>query len=179
MNIEYIVSPVEKLDFPSATFDVVMACMCFTYFDKSILMPLLKKILKANGRFLIASLVWLPGESAIAKASEELILKYNPEWNGVGYKRPSFESNGLPTTYKVGSDSEFEVDKSFALDIPVTFTRETWHGRMRATRGLAVSSLTQEQKASFDKEHMDFLRKQPETFDILHSATFCILKKQS
>ena len=51
------------------------------------------------------------------------------------------------------------------------------HGRIRATRGLTSSPITEKQKKSFDKEHLDFLAKQPNSFEIIHSATFCILKK--
>lgn len=176
-NIEYLVSPAEKLDFPDQTFDTVLACMCFTYFDKKILLPRLYNMIKDNGRFAIMSLVWLPGDSDIAQESERIILKYNPVWNGVGYKRPIFDENGIPTTYNVDT-SLFEVDTSFAFDVTIPFSRDTWHGRMKATRGLASSSLTQEQIAAFDEEHQSFLAAQPETFDVLHSATFCILKKR-
>ncbi|WP_316161086.1 class I SAM-dependent methyltransferase [Bradyrhizobium sp. SZCCHNRI20481] len=178
MNIEYIVSPAEKVDFPDKTFDTVMACMCFTYFDKSALLSRLFRMLKDDGRFAIMSLVWLPEESAIAKRSEELVLKYNPAWNGVGYTRAKFDSDGVPTTYGVDMSLGFEVDTSFAFDVFLPFTRETWHGRMRATRGLAASSLTPEKLESFEREHRRFLNEQPESFEVLHSATFCILKKQ-
>jgi SAM-dependent methyltransferase len=178
MNIEYVVSPAEEVDFPDRTFDVVLACMCFTYFDKSVLLPRLARMLKDDGRFAIMSLVWLPGESSIAKGSEELVLKYNPSWNGVGYTRPTFDSNGIPTTYKVDTSLGFDVATSFAFDVSLPFTRETWHGRLRATRGLAASSLTREQIALFDDEHWRFMEQQPEAFEILHSVTFCVLKKR-
>ncbi|PEM85131.1 SAM-dependent methyltransferase [Bacillus wiedmannii] len=178
MNIEYIISPAEEVDFPDRTFDTVMACMCFTYFDKAILLPRLARMLKDDGHFAIMSLVWLPGESSIAKGSEELVLKYNPLWNGSGYTRPTFDSNGIPTTYKVDTSLGFEVASSFAFDVSIPFTREAWHGRVKASRGFGASSLTQEQKESLEKEHWRFMEEQPESFEILHSATFCILKKQ-
>jgi cyclopropane fatty-acyl-phospholipid synthase-like methyltransferase len=178
MDIEYVVSPAEEVDFPSGTFDAVLACMCFTYFDKSVLLPRLARMLKDDGRLAIMSLVWLPGESSIAKRSEELVLKYNPSWNGVGYTRPTFDCNGIPTTYKVDTSLGFEVATSFAFDVSLPFTREAWHGRIKATRGLAASLLTQEQIASFDKEHWRFMEEQPETFEILHSVTFCVLRKR-
>ncbi len=178
MNIEYIVSPAEEVDFPDGTFDTVMACMCFTYFDKAVLLPRLVRMMKDDGHLAVMSLVWLPGESSIAKGSEELVLKYNPSWNGAGYNRPTFDSNGIPTTYKVDTSLGFEVASSFAFDVSLTFTRETWHGRIKATRGIGASLLTQDQLALFEKEHWQFMQEQPESFEILHSATFCILKKR-
>ena len=48
-------------------------------------------------------------------------------------RRLSEEANGL-----------FEVENSFIYDAPVTFTRESWHGRMRTCRGIGASSLLAE-----------------------------------
>jgi len=177
MNIDYIVSPAEKIDFPDGTFDTILACMCFTYFNKAVLMPRLARMLKNEGRFAIMSLVWLPEEGTIAKGSEEIVLKYNPSWNGAGYTRPTFDNNGIPTAYKVGVSSGFDVDIALGFDVSVPFTRETWHGRVKAARGIGASSLTKDKIALFEKEHLQFMEKQPESFNILHSATFCVLKK--
>jgi SAM-dependent methyltransferase len=179
LDIEYIVSPAEKVEFPDATFDVVMACMCFTYFNKPVLLPRIARMLKDSGRFAILSLVWLPGDSAIAQASEEIVLRYNPTWNGVGYTRPKFDSRGIPTTYDIDLSLGFELDTAFGFDVPVTFTREAWHGRMRATRGLATAAIGADQIAAFDREHIEYLSRQPASFEVPHSATFCILKKKA
>jgi len=178
MNIEYIVSPVEEMDFSDDTFDVVLACMCFTYFDKSVLLPLLTRIMKEDGRIAIMSLIWLPEEGSIAKESEKIVLKYNPSWNGAGYTRPTFDSNGIPLSYNIDTSLGFKLDSSCAFDISIPFTRETWHGRMKATRGIGASSLTMEQIALFEKEHWLLMEGQEEEFKILHSAIFCVLKKQ-
>lgn len=176
MNIKYIVSPVEKIAFPENTFDTILSCMCFTYFNKKILLPKIAKILKDSGRFAILSLIWLPHESEIAKGSEEIILKYNPSWNGAGYTRPVFDENGLPKAYGVDPKIGLELDKAFGFDINISFTREKWHGRIKAARGIGASLLEPQVKL-FEKEHWEFMKKQPEVFNILHSATFCILKK--
>jgi cyclopropane fatty-acyl-phospholipid synthase-like methyltransferase len=179
LNIEYIVSSAEEVSFPDATFDTVMACMCFTYFNKPTLLPRIAKMLKDGGRFAIMSLVWLPGDSEIAQGSENIILRYNPTWNGVGYKRPTFDNRGIPTTYDIDLSLGFKLDSAFAFDVSIAFTRENWHGRMRATRGLATSALGSEQIAAFERDHLAFLAGQPASFDVPHSATFCILKKAS
>ena len=75
MNIEYLVSSAEEIDFPNETFDVVTACQCFMYFDKKIILPKIHNILKDKGHFLILFMAWLPLESEIASKSEELVLK--------------------------------------------------------------------------------------------------------
>jgi len=177
MDIEYIVSPAEEVDFSNFTFDAVLACQCFIYFDAQILMPRLYRMLKDNGKICIMSLMWIPGESKIAEGSEELVLKHNPYWNGSGFIRPTFEETKLPQGIQLAMTSGFELDEHFAFDIPVTFTRESWHGRIRACRGIGASSLTPEQITAFEDEHLRFLDKQPEVFEISHSAIFIVLKK--
>lgn len=178
LGIDYVVSPAEEVDFPDHTFDTVLACMCFTYFNKPVLLPRLARMLKKGGRLAVMSLVWLPRESDIAKGSEELVLKYNPSWNGVRYDRPKFNADGIPSTYDIDLSLGFMLETAFSFDVPVRFTSEGWHGRIKATRGLAASAITAEQRARFDQEHLQFLKGYPKTFDVMHSATFCILRTQ-
>lgn len=64
-------------------------------------------------------------------------------------------------------------------DIMVPFTKETWHGRMRACRGVGAS-LSKEELERWDKEHRDLLEQiVPETFEVLHYAALTVLKKKS
>ena len=62
------------------------------------------------------------------------------------------------------------------FDLPVHFTRENWHGRMRACRGVGAS-LNPEQLAAWDSDHRNMLETlAPEEFDILHYAAITVLK---
>lgn len=170
MNIDYIVSSAEKLDFPNSSFDVVTACQCFMYFDKKIILPKIHKFLKENGHFLILFMAWLPFESEIAKASEDLVLKYNPSWSG-----------GRMTRYELKtpewSKELFTVENAITYDIDVPFTRESWNGRMKACRGIDAS-LSAEEIAEFEKEHIAYLNTVSEKFTIPHYATILDLKKR-
>lgn len=171
-DINYIVSPAEKLDFDAEVFDVVTACQCFMYFDKKVILPKIHKWLKKDGHFLILFMAWLPFESEIAKASEDLVLKYNPEWSGAGMTRYELKapewSNGL-----------FTVSNAIAFDLNVAFTRETWHGRIKACRGIGASSLSQDEIDKWEAEHLAYLNTVPEKFTIPHYATILDLKKLS
>lgn len=51
MKINYIISSAENINFPDDAFDVVTACQCFMYFDKSIILPKIYSMLKDNGHF--------------------------------------------------------------------------------------------------------------------------------
>jgi hypothetical protein len=62
------------------------------------------------------------------------------------------------------------VAHALTYDLRVPFTRESWHGRIRACRGIGASSLSDAEIAAFDAEHRALLRSFPETFDILHQV---------
>ena len=93
MQIDFFACPAESVDFPDHTFDVVTACQCFFYFDAKKLLPNLRRMLRPGGRLAILYMAWLPGEDPIARASEQLVLRYNPSWSGG--ERPGIPSNCL------------------------------------------------------------------------------------
>lgn len=168
MDIEFFTCPAEKIDYPENTFDVVTACQCIWYPDHKLLAPKLSKILKKGGKFLILYMAWLPFEDAIAGRSEEIILKYNPEWSGAGETRKPM---WVPEEY----NGYFDITHREEFDINVPFTREAWHGRMRACRGVGAS-LSEEELRKWDTEHREMLEKYAdESFDILHFVSMAEL----
>ena len=168
MDIEFYPCPAEEIDYPDNTFDVVTACQCIWYPDHKILAPKLARVIKKGGKFLILYMAWLPYEDIIAQKSEEIILKYNPDWNGAGETRkPVF----VPEEY----GEFFDVSYREEFDINIPFTRESWHGRMRACRGVGAS-MSKETLALWDKEHKEMLKKYAdEIFDILHFVSIAEL----
>ncbi len=170
MDIKYVVTSAEDIDFPEESFDVITACQCFMYFDKSVLLPKIHKMLKKDGHFAVLFMAWLPGESEIAKRSEELVLKYNPSWTGGGMTRYQLETP--PWCGEL-----FEPVHMLTYDLPVTFTRESWHGRMKACRGIGASSLSGSEVEAWEREHMAYMQTVPEVFDILHYVTMLDVKK--
>lgn len=171
LDIDYIVASAETVDFPDASFDAVTACQCYMYFDKAVVLPKIHALLKPGGHFAILFMAWLPDESEIARRSEELVLKYNPDWTGGHMKR--YEPK-MPYLAK----ELFTLEDAAAFDLDVPFTRETWHGRMKACRGIGASSLTEREKARWEKEHLEFLSGVPESFTITHYATILKLRRK-
>lgn len=169
MDINYIVSSAENLDFSDNYFDVVTACQCFFYFDNSIVMPKIANILKPNGRFAILYMGWLSEESKIARESEKLVLSYNPLWSGTGGTRQKIE---VPNeAYNV-----FNVEDSFIFDLNIPFTRESWNGRIKACRGIGAS-LNDEEIQNFEVEHKALLNQiAPQQFHILHYVAMLVLR---
>jgi len=170
MDISYVVSPAETVDFPDSYFDTVMACQCYVYFDKDVIFSKIHKLLKDSGHFCVLFMAWLVEESDIASNSEKMILRYNPSWDAHSYKRFTYD---FPEQAK----GLFEFADSFLYDVPVTFTRESWHGRIKACRGIGASSLSAEKIAEFEKEHIEYLESVPDTFDIPHFVTVFNLRK--
>lgn len=169
MDIDYIVSPAEDIDFPNNAFDVVMACQCFWYFDINKIAPFVNRVLNKNGKFAITYFNWIPSECEIAQKSEELVLKYNPYWSGCNYKRPNLETPEWCAEF-------FTVAEHITFDLAVPFTKESWNGRMKACRGIGASLLESE-IASFSDEHIKLLDSiAPDRFDILHIAEILILE---
>ena len=179
MNIDYVVASAEDFDFPDNSFDVVTACQCFMYFDNKIALPRIHKVLNDSGHFCILYMMWLSDESEIAKRSIDLVSKYNPEWTGGDVKR--FTSTETPEWAKdivEASNSDlFETSSIERFDVNVGFTRESWHGRIKACRGIGASSLSEERIEAFEKEHTDYLQSVPDSFDILHFVVIVNLKK--
>lgn len=170
MDITYYVTAAEEINFPKETFDVITACQCFWYFDHGKVMPVLSDILKKDGKLLILYMAWLPFEDKIAGASEALVLKYSPNWSGA---RETRKPIGIPDVVY----DYFEMVTHEEYNVMVPFTKETWHGRMKACRGVGAS-LNAEELASWEKEHMALLDQiAPDNFEILHYAALAELRK--
>jgi SAM-dependent methyltransferase len=169
MDITFQAAAAEDLVFPSASFDVITACQCFWYFDHEKLAPMLADFLKENGKLVVLYMAWLPFEDEIAGKSEQLVLKYNPRWTGAGETRHPIHIDDAVFRF-----FEMEGHEEYAVRIP--FTRESWHGRMRACRGVGAS-LSGKELAAWEKEHLEMLEKcAPDCFDVQHYAAITVLK---
>lgn len=168
MDIEYFTCPAEEIDYLENTFDVITACQCIWYPNHKITAPKFAKMLKSGGKFLILYMGWLPFENKIASRSEEIILKYNPVWNGKGDTRKNVL---VPDEYK----DFFDITLQDIFDVQVPFTRESWHGRLRACRGVGAS-MSPEILEKWNKEHSQMLLNEAdEKFNILHYVSIAEL----
>ena len=172
MDIDFQAVSTEDIDFPKESFDVITACQCFWYSDHERVMPKLAELLKLDGKLLILYMAWLPYEDRISEASEELVLKYSPNWSGAGETRHPIWIPDVAYDY-------FEIEDHEEYDLMVPFTKESWHGRMKACRGVGAS-LSEEELAKWDEEHRKLLDDiAPKQFDVLHYAALAVLKKKT
>lgn len=169
LDIRYIVCPAERLELPEQSFDVVTACQCLYYFDHEILFPKIHSLLKQKGRFLILFMEWLYFESDTVRTSIDLIKKYNPSWAG---------SEHTDVVYPVSSAAEglFSVVSNETYRVDLTFTRESWNGRMKCCRGVGAE-MPPEKVELWEKKHKKYLDTLPEKFVIPHHIIMTDLKK--
>lgn len=169
LDIDYCVAAAGDLDFPDNTFDVITACQCFWYFHHERLMPRLLRMLKPGGRLLVLYMAWLPFEDKIAGASERLVLQYNPAWSGAG---ETMHPIAIPACYNDAFARTYHEE--YRLQVP--FTRESWHGRMKACRGIGAS-LAEDEIASWESAHRRLLAETaPAAFEVLHYAAMAELQ---
>lgn len=126
-------------------------------------------MLKSGGSLVVLYMAWLPFEDKIAGMSEELVLKYNPDWSGKG---ETIHPIHIPQCY----DAYFDNVYSEEYPLDVHFTRESWNGRVKACRGIGAS-LPEEEINSWEKEHIKLLKTNaPPEFDIRHYGAIVHLR---
>ena len=158
-NIKYEVLAAEDISYPEHSFDAVTACQCFWYFDPNTVVPVIKSLLKPSGVFLKLYMSYLKEES-IAQDSNSIVKRINGNWKGAS---PALQD--LNTHY-------FEDPHTETMLVDIPFTRESWHGRMMASRGV-MASMNAKQLTQFDAEHRKMLEeKYPERFTVRHKVFF-------
>ena len=154
-NITYEVKSAENVEYAENTFDAITACQCFWYFEPEVIVPKIKSMLKPGGIFLKVYMSYMK-EEQITRDSNSLVKRINGSWSGA-----SASIKDLTTHY-------FDDPHIETLVVELPFTRETWHGRMMASRGV-VASMDEKMIEQFDREHREMLeQKYPESFTIKH-----------
>lgn len=154
LNIEYVAAAAEELDFPEGSFDAITACQCFWYFEPRIIVPKIKRLIKPGGIFLKVYMGWLE-DDPIAKESSDLVKELNKSWTS-----GSSAVADLKTHY-------FDNPHEERFTLPLTFTRESWHGRMKACRGV-LASMDEATFVEFERRHLEMMGKLPEQFTVEH-----------
>lgn len=169
VTVDFRVAPAEQTPFLDHSFDVATANQCWLYFDAPKVVAELRRVLVPGGWIVTSHFNWLPRRDPVAGASEELILKYNPQWSGVDF------SGEVPDRPGWADLATFSLVAMFRYDEAIPFTRETWRGRMRACRGVGAA-LAPEEVEAFDRELGALLAETTaESFAVLHRLDVHIL----
>jgi SAM-dependent methyltransferase len=167
--VEFRVAPAENTEFPVASFDVVTANQCWLYFDRDRAAAEVKRLLVPNGVLVVSHFTYLPRLDPIARRTEELVLRFNPQWTAADW---SVDVPEIPRWVR----GDFTLAGSFVYDEAIPFTREGWRGRMRACRGVGAA-LSPAEVERFDQEHAAMLGASvPERFHVLHRLNAHVLR---
>ena len=153
-NIDFKVCSAEDTGFKNNSFDVVTAVQCFHYFDAEKAAKEIHRILKPNGFFCKIFMDWLPYEDEVIGEMENLVLKYNPDWNGKGF-------NQFEYSYPSWAKGKFDIDTIHSYNAVLEFSKEDWLGRVLTCRGVGAS-LNDEKIKEFEAEYREMLNKYPE-----------------
>jgi ubiquinone/menaquinone biosynthesis C-methylase UbiE len=171
LQIEFLTCAAEDMNFDSSSFEVVTAAQAWIYFDTGLVIPKILRLLVHDGCLALTHVQWLPRKNKIARETERLILKYNPDWTGAGYK-----GDIRPVLKSVRDD--FDLRTFHVVNELIEFTRESWRGRIRACRAIGAA-LPPADLARFDDDHEKLLeRTAPERFTILHQIAVHILVRK-
>lgn len=169
LTIDYRVAPAEDMPFADKRFDIITANQCWYYFNLQYAIPEVCRMLKPHGKLVVSYFNFMPRLDPIVRASEQLVLKYNPDWSGADW-------DGVVAVQPRWSCEVFKLVGFFVYDEQIPFTRESWRGRMRALRGIAAS-LPTDQVRAFDLEHKKLLPALAgEQFNIWHRIYAYILQ---
>lgn len=148
-NITFKTCPAESTGFNDNSFDVVTAVQCFHYFDSNKVAKEIKRISKNGAVFCKIFMDWLPFEDEIVHDMEQLVLKYNPNWTGYGFKKYEY-------TFPEWAKDNFEIDTIKSYNETLEFTKDDWIGRILSCRGVGAS-LSDNEVKKFEKEYREML----------------------
>jgi SAM-dependent methyltransferase len=165
LRSRFMTCAAEAAEFPPQSFDIISCGQSWLYFDAQRMIPLVKRWLKPGGRLVLTSLSWLPRQEPLAQASEQLILRYNPQWSDADF-------SGSRTVQHAWSRQDFRLVTYHAYEEALPFTRESWRGRIRACRAIGAA-LPAGDVERFDREHDALLRQlAPDAFSVVHQIWF-------
>lgn len=167
-NISFKVCSAEKTGFADSSFDVVTAVQCFHYFNAEKAADEIWRVLKPDGLFCKIFMDWLPYEDSVIAEMESLVLKYNPNWNGCGFKEYKF-------IFPDWVENRFDIENVCSYNTELEFTKEAWLGRIMSCRGVGAS-LSKEKAAEFEAEYRRLLEKYEEVLKLKHQIHIEIYK---
>lgn len=173
VGVDYVVARSEATGLPTAAFDLVSAGTCWHWFDGPAAAREAHRLLKPNGRLVVAAMEWQSRPGNVVSATSALIHQHNSQWPS---DRLGFRFEWADDLSAVG----LAIVDRLQFDVAVPYTHEAWRGRIRASAGVSAS-LAPTAVDAFDGEHAALLRthfpQQP--LDVPHRVLAIIARKES
>ena len=168
VTMRYVRARSEHLPFRDRSFDLVCVGQAWHWFDRARAAAEAMRVLRPGGRLVIAHFDWIPLPGNMVQATEQLILKHNPDWKLAG---------GLgmyPRWPRDAAIAGFTGIETFTFDVMAPYSHEAWRGRIHASAGVG-GTLNAEQVAKFDAELAAILKQRfPQDPMGVHHRTFAL-----
>ena len=142
----FLVRPAERTGLADASFHLVIASQSWVWFDHDAALREAARVLRPGGLLVVAHYCYLSGRSAVARRTEELVLRHNPGWTMAGW------TGVYPQQIDRLQEQGMQLVEQFCYDHRQPFTHEGWRGRMRTCNGVGSGALTDAQVAAFDAD---------------------------
>jgi SAM-dependent methyltransferase len=142
VEVSYVRGWAEATGLAAGRFDLICAGQCWHWFDRGRAAVEVARLLRPNGQVLIAYLSYLSDPGTVGAETESLVLKHNRGWQLAG-------SDGRPVQFAEDVQALGPVE-IFDFDLDLSFTHESWRGRLRACNGVFV--MPSEAVAAFDAD---------------------------
>jgi ubiquinone/menaquinone biosynthesis C-methylase UbiE len=162
LYLDLIQAPAERSGLPGQSVDAVTASMCWGYFDTAKVVQEVRRLLVPEGLLAITSIIWRSSGNDIAARTNALIKRYN-----LLYGKSQGDRGGDEETDPAWARGRFRLASFHRYHEAVSFTREQWLGRIRASKWIGAA-LPAHKADAFDEEHRQLLKRGPEVFDIDH-----------
>lgn len=159
-GLMFIAAPAEATTLPDACCDALVASTCWHYFDHRAALAEARRIVRPGGKLAATWFYWLPVPGSVAAATEQLVLRYNPQWRFAG-------DLGVSGSMATQFTSDLGALETYSFDRPVSFTHEAWRLRLRSCGGVGVA-LDAAQLAAFEADLAALLSGWPEPLTVLH-----------
>jgi SAM-dependent methyltransferase len=171
LSIEYRIGRAEETGLEDDAADVVSAGQCWHWFDRFAAAREVARILRPEGRLVIAHFDWIPLPDTVVEATEDLIAAHNPRWKFA-------KGTGLyPRWLRDLGKASFRDIETFSYDVPVDYSPEDWRGRIRASAGVGAT-LGPEQVAAFDRALAEVMaRRFPAAVHTIPHRVFAVIAR--
>jgi SAM-dependent methyltransferase len=142
--VDYVLTPAEATGLPDGSFDIVSAATCWHWFDRPKAAAEARRLLKPDGRLLIAALDWHIRPGNVVDVTSQLIWSLTPARPSKthnAFQYPEWAWDLIPAGF-----DDWEV---FAFTTPLAYSHEAWRGRVRASAAVGPA-MDPETLAKFD-----------------------------
>jgi SAM-dependent methyltransferase len=171
VQVDYLTGVAEHTGLSPAIFDCVTASTCWHWFDRQRAAREAHRLLKSNGKLVIAALDWLRLPDNVIDAT----LKILEQHQASSYAGPRTFLYPDWTSDLVAAG--FKQWEAFAYTTKLNYAHEAWCGRVRASADIA--GFDSRKLASFSADFMIAMRRQfpREPLEVDHTV-FCLIAEK-